>query len=461
MATDSLTRLLARYDVAAPRYTSYPTAPHFRDDFSVADYAAIARASNEDPIPSPLSLYVHIPFCYSLCYYCACSKIVTRRPEKAETYLQYLERELALQQPLFDGDRTVPQLHLGGGTPTFLDERQLWRLMSAIGRHFTLDEGADREFSIEVDPRAVRPGTVRLLSGIGFNRISVGVQDFDPAVQAAVNRIQSREQTVQVVEEARRSGFDSVGLDLIYGLPRQTPESFRDTVAQALELRPERLSIYSYAHLPARVRAQRLLRRSEMPAPVDKLRILAQTIDQLAEAGYRHIGMDHFALPQSDLARALDDGTLQRNFQGYSTHGQCDLVGIGMTAIGSVGGCYHQNARDLRGYYAALDRGELPVVRGLVPDTDDRLRRAVIQQILCRAWLDFQEVEQAFGIDFPGHFARELEDMAPLERDGLLIRGERGVEILPLGRLLLRSVAMLFDAYLQRGHTPVQHSRTV
>lgn len=461
MATESLSRLLTRYDVAGPRYTSYPTAPHFRDDFGPADYAGIAVASNGDPIPRPLSLYAHIPFCHSLCYYCACSKIITRHPEKADVYLHYLEREITLQARLFDADRTVLQLHLGGGTPTYLDDHQLWRLMSAIDRQFTLKRSADREFSIEIDPRAVRPETIPVLGDLGFNRISIGVQDFDPVVQAAVNRIQPREQTVRVMEQAREAGFHAISLDLIYGLPRQTPASFDRTLSQVLELRPERLSVYSYAHLPDRIRAQRLIRQADMPAPTDKLRMLELTIERLTEAGYRHIGMDHFALPDSELARALDNGSLQRNFQGYSTHGDCDLIGLGMTSIGSISGCYHQNVHGLRDYYAALDRGELPIVRGLVPDEEDRLRRAVIQQILCRAWLDFQEIEQAFEINFAGHFAWELEAMKPLEQDELIRLGERGVEILPLGRLLLRNIAMVFDARLRQGLAPVQHSRTV
>jgi len=461
MANDSLSRLLTRYDVAAPRYTSYPTAPHFRDDFGPADYASIALASNEDPIPKPLSLYVHIPFCHSLCYYCACSKVITQHRDKAETYLGYLERELALQAGFFDTDRALMQLHLGGGTPTFLDDGQLCRLMAAIEKRFTLDTGPEREFSIEIDPRAVGPDTINVLAEIGFNRLSLGVQDFNPLVQEAVNRRQSRQETVQVLEQARSAGFDSISLDLIYGLPRQTPESFDNTLLEVIALRPERLSIYSYAHLPERVRSQRLIHQADMPSPATKLRILEQTIHRLTEAGYRHIGMDHFALPDSDMARALDDGTLQRNFQGYSTHAQCDLIGLGVTAIGSVSGCYHQNVRTLQAYYAALDQGQLPIARGLVPDGDDRLRRAVIQQILCCAWLDFKDIENQFEIDFSRCFAKELDALAPLEQDGLLERRANGVAITPLGRLLLRNIAMLFDAHLAPSAMVTQYARSI
>lgn len=454
-------RLYQKYDVAGPRYTSYPTAPHFHTGFGEAAYRQVAAGSNEDPIPRPLSLYAHIPFCHSLCYYCACSKIITRHTAKAEIYLHYLERELAMQGPLFDPDRPLQQLHLGGGTPTYMDDRQLWRLMQAVGRHFSLADAEQREFSVEVDPRAVGDETVAVLAELGFNRISVGVQDFDPEVQQAVNRVQSLEQTVQVIEDARQNRYRSVSLDLIYGLPKQNLDRFAATLEHVLEIRPDRLSIYNYAHLPERVKAQRMIVTQDLPSPEEKLEILAYTVDRLTGAGYRYIGMDHFALPDSDLSKALANGTLQRNFQGYSTHADCDLIGIGMTSIGKIGDSYSQNLRDLKDYYAALDAGRLPVARGYLLNADDRLRREVIEQIMCRAWLEFSAIEHAYDIQFADYFRDELAALQDMENDGLLRRRTEGLEILPAGRLLLRNIAMVFDRYLWAGEQPVRYSRTV
>ncbi len=454
-------RLHKKYDVAGPRYTSYPTAPHFHTGFGEAAYHQVCAGSNEDPIPRPLSLYVHIPFCHSLCYYCACSKIITRHTAKAEIYLHYLERELAMQGALFDRDRQLLQLHLGGGTPTYMDDRQLWRLMQTVARNFSMAEPEQREFSIEVDPRAVGDETVAVLAELGFNRISVGVQDFDPEVQQAVNRLQSLEQTVKVIEDARRAQYRSVSLDLIYGLPKQSLHRFAATLDHVIDIRPDRLSVYNYAHLPERVKAQRMIVTEDLPSPEEKLEILAYTVDRLTRAGYRYIGMDHFALPDSDLAQALDNDTLQRNFQGYSTHADCDLVGIGMTSIGKVGNSYSQNLRDLKTYYSALDAGRLPVARGYLLNEDDLLRRDVIGQIMCRAWLDFSALERAYGIDFKDYFANELSALQGMENDGLLRRHGDGLEILPAGRLLLRNIAMVFDRYLWAGEQTVRYSRTV
>ena len=453
--------LQVKYDVQGPRYTSYPTAPHFSTAFRAPEYAAAVAESNAEPLPRPLSLYIHVPFCESLCYYCACNKIITRHRHKAETYLTYLERELALQGALFDDDRSVCQLHLGGGTPTYFSDRQLWRLMQAIARGFPLAGGADREFSIEVDPRAVRPDTVAVLAGLGFNRLSIGVQDFDPAVQKAVNRVQSIGQTRAVVEQARVNGFGSVSLDLIYGLPRQSVESFGRTLDLVLEMRPDRLSVYNYAHLPERVRAQRLIRTEDLPAPGEKLSIFASVVDRLSAAGYRTIGMDHFALPDSDLAAAMDAGILQRNFQGYSTHAECDLIGVGVSAIGRIGESFGQNVTRLRPYYEALEQGRLPVERGFTLDFDDRLRAAVISAIMCRTWVDFGAIAQRFEIDFRGYFQPELDALAPMQRDGLVTVQERGLRIHPRGRLLLRNVAMVFDRYLREARAEVKYSRTI
>ncbi len=453
--------LYEKYDVPGPRYTSYPTAPHFHTDFEAGQYVAVARASNDDPVPRPLSLYVHIPFCHSLCYYCACNKIITRHPEKAEVYLHYLERELALQSPLFDPDRPLRQLHLGGGKPTFMDDRQLWRLMQAIARNFTLPPPDEREYSIEIDPRAVGPDTMSLLGDLGFNRMSLGVQDFDPYVQKAVNRVQSREQVYTVIEQGRRAGMRSLSLDLIYGLPYQSIASFDATLDEVLAIRPDRLSVYNYAHLPERVKAQRMIDAETLPSPEEKLGMIEHTVRKLTDAGYVTIGLDHFALPDSDLARAMADNTLQRNFQGYSTHAECDLIPVGMTAIGMIGHHYSQNYSDLPSYYAALDAGELPVARGCSLDFDDRLRRAVIERIMCRTWLEFRDIERLFGIRFDDYFEPELAALAPLQEDGLLRVETDGIRVLPTGRLLLRNIAMVFDRYLREQPARVRYSRTV
>ncbi|MCP1674957.1 oxygen-independent coproporphyrinogen-3 oxidase [Natronocella acetinitrilica] len=453
--------LQQKYDRPGPRYTSYPTAPQFHHGFDAVQYAAAALESNAVPLPRPLSLYVHVPFCESLCYYCACNKIVTRHRGKADVYLDYIERELALQAALFDGDRTVQQLHLGGGTPTYLSARQLWRLMQSIAHHFRLAAGKEREFSIEIDPRAVDEDTMEVLAELGFNRISLGVQDFDPRVQAAVNRLQSEEETRRVIEQARTNGVHSISLDLIYGLPLQTVKSFDATLDRVLDIRPDRLSIYSYAHLPERVRAQRLIRTEDLPPAGEKLSILGHSINRLNAAGYRTIGMDHFALPDNELSRAMDAGTLQRNFQGYSTHADCDLIGIGVTAIGKVADSYSQNVKHLNRYYAELDAGRLPLERGVLLDFDDRLRRAVIEAVMCRWEVDYASFEDDYNIAFQDYFAPELVSLDEMESDGLVTREPGRLRIQPRGRLLLRNVAMVFDRYLRTATPIVQYSRTV
>jgi oxygen-independent coproporphyrinogen-3 oxidase len=442
--------LLARYDVTGPRYTSYPTAPSFREDFGEREYRAAARESNDDLIPRPLSLYIHVPFCESPCFYCGCTRLITRDHGNAARYLEHLEREIALQAALFDADRAVIQLHLGGGTPNFLEPGELARVMRALSGGFSLEPGADRDFSIEIDPRYVAPGLMASLGALGFNRVSLGVQDFDPAVQEAINRIQPPGQTREVVEAARAAGMRSINLDLIYGLPKQDPESFARTLETVVALRPERVALYAYAHLPERFKAQRQIDARDLPSPAVKLALLGTAIRALTDAGYRYIGMDHFALPGDPLAQALDAGTLHRNFQGYSTHGQCDLVGLGMSAISQLDGCYAQNARELAGYYQALEQGTLPIVRGLALEAEDRLRAEVIQAVMCRGRVDFASIERRFGIRFDGHFGRELAEIANLAADGLVRLGEYGFTVTPRGRLLLRVVAMVFDASFRR-----------
>jgi len=438
--------LLARYDVVGPRYTSYPTAPNFRDDFGEREYRESLRESNEEPIPRPLSLYVHVPFCESPCFYCGCTRLITRDHGHAARYLDRLEYEIALQGSLFDADRAAIQLHLGGGTPNFLDNDELSRLIRALGTGFRLETGDNRDFSIEIDPRFENPDAIVQLAGLGFNRVSLGVQDFDAEVQRAINRIQTVAQTRACIEAAREAGMRSVNLDLIYGLPKQQPDSFARTLETVVALRPERIALYGYAHLPGRFKAQRHIKASDLPSPAVKLGLLGMAIEAFTDAGYRYIGMDHFALPSDPLARALDAGTLQRNFQGYSTHGECDLVGLGMSAISHVGGCFAQNTRTLPAYYQALQERRLPIVRGIALNDDDVLRAEVIQSVMCRNGVEFEPIEHRFGIRFGDYFEAELDRMAELEADGLAELGARQIRVTARGRLLLRVVAMAFDA---------------
>lgn len=442
--------LIQRYGLNGPRYTSYPTAVSFHEGFDETAYRANAARSNEDFIPKSLSLYVHLPFCHSLCYYCACNKKITRHARHGEDYLHWLDREIALQGALFDRDREVAQLHFGGGTPTYFDDDQLERVMASLGAAFTLSNGADREYSIEIDPRTVDPARLERLAGLGLNRLSLGVQDLDPEVQAAVNRVQGAEETLGLIDAARAVGFGSVSLDLIYGLPLQTLDSFRRTLDVIVEARPDRLSIYNYAHLPDLFRAQRLIREEDLPSPATRLALLQCTIDRLRDAGYVYIGMDHFALPDNELVRARENGQLQRNFQGYSTYAECDLVGLGVSAIGKVGDCYAQNRKDIRDWRRSLQAGALPVWRGIQLGWEDQLRRTVIEQIMCHGQLDFGALGEAHGIDFDDHFAPEMEALRMLEKDGLVTLDSEALSVTPPGMLLVRAVAMVFDEFLQR-----------
>ncbi|RFA36546.1 oxygen-independent coproporphyrinogen III oxidase [Alkalilimnicola ehrlichii] len=453
-------RLLTKYDQTGPRYTSYPTAPQFDESFGPEAYRKAAAASNEDLIPKRLSVYVHIPFCRSLCYYCACNKIITQHQEKAAQYLGYLKREIKLQAPLFDVDRPLSQLHLGGGTPTYFDDEQLAELIASLSEQFVLDGHKRREASIEVDPRTVSPERIALLSELGFNRLSFGVQDFDPVVQAAVNRMQTVEQVQELMAAARRARFRSISIDLIYGLPHQTPTSFATTLEQVIALRPDRLAVYNYAHLPQLFRAQRLIHAEDLPSAEQKLDLLGLTIESLTRAGYVHIGMDHFALPEDELTQAQRQGTLHRNFQGYSTHADCDLIGLGMTSIGKIGNTYSQNVRELPRYYHRLENNELPVFKGYVLSTDDRLRRDVINKLMCHGRVDFRAIEERYPIVFRNYFAGELMALKPMLEDGLNWKSAHYLRLLPAGELLMRNIAMVFDRYIaqsQRG----TFSRTV
>lgn len=451
--------LIERYGGRGPRYTSYPTALQFDECFTAADYERVARSSNQSG--RPLSIYVHIPFCRSLCYYCACNKIITRNAERVRNYLVNLEREIDLQSALFDNTRRVEQLHFGGGTPTYLNRKQMWALIADLRQAFSFDESDNREFSIEVDPRAVERNTITLLADLGFNRLSIGVQDFDSRVQKAVNRVQSVEQVCKIVAEARENDFRSVSFDLIYGLPHQTVQSFDRTLDLVLAIRPERLAIYNYAHLPARFKGQRMINDADIPSPQTKLEILHHTIDKLGSSDYVYIGMDHFALPDDDLVTAKKNGTLQRNFQGYSTHGDCDLIGLGVSAIGRIGNAYAQNSTSTSEYENLLSCGMLPIRRGIEVDRDDLLRADVIQNLMCHDGLNFDDFESAHGICFKSYFQNELSKLAPLVEDGLVCIDDGEIEITGSGRLLLRSVAMIFDRHLQEDTNDNRFSKAI
>ncbi len=451
--------LIGRYDQSGPRYTSYPTAVQFHDGFGPKDYRAAALASNASG--RPLSLYFHIPFCDTVCFYCACNKVATKDRSRAQPYLDRVYREIAIQGELFDDSRPVEQLHWGGGTPTFISGAQMRELMAVTARHFRLLEDDSGEYSIEIDPREVTDETIGLLREIGFNRMSLGLQDLDPQVQKAVNRIQTAEQTFGALAAARREGFRSISMDLIYGLPLQTATSFIATLDRVLEAEPDRLSVFNYAHLPERFKPQRRINEVDLPSPGQKLEILQQIGEHLAKAGYVYIGMDHFARPDDELAIAQREGHLYRNFQGYSTHAHCDLVAIGVTSIGMVGNTYAQNVRTLDEYYARIDAGELAVFRGIELSRDDELRRAVITQLICNFTLDMAQVGREWDIEFGEYFAEELTRLAQMVGDGLIgISGSR-IDVLPPGRLLIRNICMVFDRYLGQPGQAARFSKVI
>ena len=455
------TELLRRFDVPGPRYTSYPTADRFVEAFGEEEYILALRQRRVGSAAKamPLSLYVHIPFCESLCYYCACNKIITRHPDRAEVYLRYLSREIDLHTAHCGVGQNVSQLHLGGGTPTFLSDEGLRELMGMIRRGFVLAPGG--EYSVEVDPRTVDEQRLALLAELGFNRLSFGVQDFDPEVQKAVHRVQPAEKVFALVASARKLGFESVNVDLIYGLPRQTPESFDRTLEQVVQLSPDRIALYAYAHLPERFKAQRRIVTAELPMASAKVPMLARSIEVFLAAGYVYVGMDHFALPQDSLAVAKRQGRLHRNFQGYSTQPDCDLIGLGVSAIGRIGATYSQNAKTLDEYCDAIDHGHLPVVRGLALTRDDLVRRAVIMALMCQGKVLFEPMEQSWLIDFRRYFGPELERLQEMAGQGLVTVNPDGVEVTPTGWFFVRGVAMVFDKYLQAGRTRAQFSRII
>jgi oxygen-independent coproporphyrinogen-3 oxidase len=451
--------LIQRFDRSGPRYTSYPTADRFDASFDEAAYRRAAANRNAGGARRPLALYVHLPFCSDVCFYCACNKVVTRNAGKAASYLEHLRVELALAGDLFRGGRRVTRMHWGGGTPTYYDLDRLRGLFETIGRHFDLAH--DGDYSIEIDPRTADGDTIEALRAIGFNRVSFGVQDFDPAVQTAVHREQSPELTLSAIAAARRAGFDSINIDLMCGLPLQTPESFARTLERVVTARPGRIALYNYAHLPARFKPQRRIRERDLPTAATRLELLRLAVERLGAAGYLYIGMDHFALPGDVLAVAQRQGQLRRDFQGYSSGPPGDLVGLGVSAIGAVGATYSQNHRDLQHYRECLERGSLPIMRGVQLSADDLLRRSVIHALMCNFALSKSALEIAYLIDFDRYFAAELAELRELEDMGLLQCERDWITVTPRGRFVIRGICMVFDRYLHaeardgRSYSPV------
>lgn len=452
------TDLIRRYDKAGPRYTSYPTAVEFDTSFTQQDYFQQIVEANQSQ--RDLSLYFHIPFCDTVCFYCACNKIITKNREHANAYLKSLHKEIAMQASLFDSNKQVRQLHWGGGTPTFINKQQMIDLMNVTRQHFNLAGDDEAEFSIEIDPREADAETITLLRQLGFNRLSIGVQDFDPDVQRAVNRLQTKQQTMAAIDAARANNFHSISVDLIYGLPKQSTDSFAKTLKQIVEISPDRLSLFNYAHMPDRFKVQRQIKTHELPSAATKLAILKQSIETLVGAGYVYIGMDHFAKPDDDLAIAQQEKQLYRNFQGYSTHSDCDLIGLGMTSIGSVGNCYVQNQRTLDDYCSHIENNELAIFQGVSLSTDDQLRKAIINQLICHFELDIKTIERQFHIIFADYFAYELAMLDDFINDGLLYIKKSHITVTPLGRLLIRNICMIFDRYL-REKTTNQFSKVI
>ncbi|MEI7841860.1 MAG: oxygen-independent coproporphyrinogen III oxidase [Gallionellaceae bacterium] len=451
--------LIRRLDKNGPRYTSYPTADRFVEAFNAETYSTWLGKREIGGISRPLSLYVHIPFCNTLCFYCACNKVITKDFSKAAEYVRYVTKELGMQAALLGNERRVEQLHFGGGTPTFLNNDEIRQLMGAIRQNFQLIENG--EYSIEIDPRKVSDETVALLGEMGFNRISIGVQDFDPEVQKAVNRIQSEAETLQVIKAARANGFKSVSIDLIYGLPKQNLAGFKATLDKVIAAGADRLSIYNYAHMPTLFKPQRRIHEEDLPAPQLKLDILNLAVKTLTDAGYVYIGMDHFAKPEDELAVAQRQGRLHRNFQGYSTHSDCDLVAVGVSAIGKIGPTYNQNFRELEDYYDALDRDMLPIMRGMELNADDLVRRAIIQALMCHFEISKESFDIAYLISFDNYFATELKELAEYEREGLLTISPQWISVTPKGRMLIRNICMVFDKYLRTKKEHARYSKVI
>lgn len=449
--------LLSKYNISGPRYTSYPTALEFTEDFRSNDY--IGCLTKLDPDKS-LSLYIHIPFCQNICYYCACNKIITKDKSKAEKYVGYLIKEIEMVAANI-GDNKLRQIHWGGGTPTYLSVEQITEIMTCIRKTFDVPDEDSTEISIEIDPRALSIDDIKPLAELGFNRMSMGVQDFNPKVQKAVNRVQSFEMTRDMIDEARKYGFKSINLDLIYGLPFQNKETFKETLQQVMEISPDRISVFNYAHLPHRFKPQRRIDGDKLPSAVEKLSIFQYIIENLQENGYIYIGMDHFAKPDDELAIAQKEGCLHRNFQGYTTHEEYELIGVGVSSIGSINGHYHQNARDIEGYYQALDQQSLPSWRGFTVNLDDLIRKEVIFDLICHFELDINALQKKFAINFEEYFAGELKMLGPFEDDLLVTTSKESITVTNRGRLLIRNICMVFDAYMNELHLINSFSKVI
>ncbi|MEH6358719.1 MAG: oxygen-independent coproporphyrinogen III oxidase [Pseudomonadales bacterium] len=450
--------LIARYDLSGPRYTSYPTAPQFSEAFGETDLKTAIQRSNISA--RPLSLYFHIPFCDTVCYYCACNKIITANKTRARPYLDRLIKEIEMTAANFDNRRPVTQLHWGGGTPTYISDDEKRELMAATRKHFNLLDDDSGEYSIEIHPGRMTVDTIPVLRDIGFNRISMGVQDFDPDVQKAVNRFNSVEEVSALMDAIHREGFHSVSMDLIYGLPMQTMETLKRTLEQTIKLNPDRLSLFNYAHMPNLFKVQKQIDESQLPEPQVKLQMLEYAISRLTEAGYVYIGMDHFAKPDDELTIAQQKGKLQRNFQGYATHGGCDMVAMGVSAISAINNVYAQNFKDIESYQSALDNDALPVTKGFTLNDDDILRKTVINKLICHFKLSFKEIEDEFDIKFTDYFSESLERLKPLAEDDLIRLDADSITVNDGGRLLIRSICMMFDAYL-KPNSEVRYSRII
>ena len=446
--------ILDKYNYSGPRYTSYPTALEFHEAFTIAELDMACRQYPE----RPLSLYIHIPFCHKLCYYCGCNKVITRHLHKADEYLDAIEHEIR-QRAFLLNERRVTQLHFGGGTPTFLSKEQMSRLMAIVRSEFNFEP--DAEISIEVDPREIELDMLDHLRGEGFNRVSIGVQDFNKDVQKVVNREQDEAFIFAMVERAKNLGFRSTNLDLIYGLPLQTKESFALTLAQVLKMKPGRLSVFNYAHMPNLFAAQRKIKDELLPQADVKMSILQDTITTLTGAGYQFIGMDHFALPEDELATAQREGVLHRNFQGYTTQGECDLVGFGVSAISMIGDTYAQNQKELKKYYAQVDEMRHALWKGVSLDNDDLIRREVIKALICNFKLDKQQIETMFNLEFNHYFAEDLTLLQTFIDDELVSVSEHEIKVTARGRLLIRNICMCFDKYLRDRARQQQFSRVI
>lgn len=440
---------MMKYDVSGPRYTSYPTALQFSSSFKANNYRQIVTQSNYTDSTKPLSLYIHIPFCESLCYYCGCHKVITKNKKRSEIYLHALQKEIALQGKLFNKNREVRQVHLGGGTPTFLTAHQIRSLIECIKDNFVLAPLSQCEIGIEIDPRTTNSADISSLAEIGFNRMSFGIQDFDEQVQIAMNRIQSKEQTLQLLQAVRASKVESLSVDLIYGLPKQNIVGFKDTLTTMIKARPDRIALYNYAHMPSLIKSQKLIKDEHLLSAEEKLALLKLSVESLVEAGYCHIGMDHFALPEDPLSISLENGTLHRNFQGYSTNGDCDVIGLGVSAISKINGAFAQNHKSLPDYQNAISHHELATQRGYLLSEDDKIRADIIQHLMCSHILNFNDLGAQYKINFKEYFNHELIKLEAMGNDGLITIDQDTIKITDRGRLLLRNIAMVFDKYLR------------